>query len=68
MKTVALNLEDSHVGQVVGGNQLGLEPAVVVRVDSDVVGILDHMAVGNDVTFAADDDAGTERRFLFQGR
>ena len=65
---VELDLEQGQVGVRVCADDLGCSASTVGQGDFDVVGVFDHMVVGEDVALGADDDAAAQPllwRFIF---
>ena len=56
-----LTLQQREIGLGVLADQLGLEPRAVVEDDGDLVGVGDHVIVGDDDAGRIDDEAGAER-------
>ncbi len=52
------HLDDGQVGLRVGRHDFGARPHAIVEVDDDLLGILDHVVVGDDVTLVVIDEAG----------
>ena len=60
---IGLDLDDGHVGFFIRADELGGEFPSVREGDADffcVLGIADHVTIGQDVAVGRDDDAGTE--------
>jgi hypothetical protein len=54
-----LDLQYGDIGAGIGADHLGLQAAVVIEVDLDQLGALDHMVIGQDVALGGiDDDPG----------
>ena len=54
-----VDLQQSHVGQLVAAQHLGTKFSAVAQPDQDLVGIGHHMRVGQDQAIGANDEART---------
>ncbi len=59
---VAVDLDHGDVGLGVGSDHLGLEAALVLERHRDVLGVGDHVVVGEHVALAVDDEARARGR------
>src|SRR5260221_30693 len=60
-RAAGVELEQRHVGQPVGADHLGLVLALVGEAHHDLLGLVHHVGVGEDVAVAADDEARADR-------
>ena len=60
-QVLRLDLEQRHVGALVGADDLGLELALVGELDVDFVGAVDDMRVGDEEAVGRNDEAGADR-------
>ena len=60
-RLVGLDLQQRDIGLGVAPDEFGLKIGVVVQNDGDLVGVGDHVIVGDDVARRVDDEAGAER-------
>ncbi len=63
-RLLRLDLEQGEVGLGVATGELGLEAGAVMERDHDLVGLVDHVVVGDDVTLRVDHEARTGRVHL----
>ena len=54
------DLQHSQIGHGVGSDQIGFKEAAILQRDDNLIGVIDHVLVGQDVAFGVHDDAGTE--------
>jgi len=59
-QVLAIDFEQSHVGTWIGTNQLGLEFTAVGQAHENLVGIGNHVVVGEDVAVRRNDEAGAQ--------
>ncbi len=56
-----LDLEQGHVAALVLADDLGLELAAIAQPHDDLVGVLDHVVVGNHVAVLGNNESRTQR-------
>ena len=59
-QVLAIDFEQSHVGTWIGTNQLGLEFTAVGQAHENLVGVGNHVVVGEDVAVRRNDEAGAQ--------